>query len=586
MLRIAFPRLAAFLAALLVAMPAMAQSWPDRPLKFIVSAPAGSSLDVLARTIADKLKDRLGQPVVVEDRPAAGGTAATDFVAKSAPDGYTMVISFNGPLAFGPHLYSKLPYDPLKDLAPVIITSSQPSVLAVNAGLPVKSVKELVEYAKANPGKLNYASVGNGSSSQLTMELLKTTAGVDIVHVPFNGSPPAVTATIQGETQMLFAVMQPLQAQIQAGKLRAIAVTTAKRFPLLPDIPTIAEAGYPGFEALAWNGILVAAGTPRPIIQRLNTEINAILKEPAVKSALQRAGLRPDRRCARGLRQSDPRRIRKMGAGDPQDRRQDRLIRHFLRANDEQPMIDAKKIVLAYSGGLDTSVILKWLQDTYRCEIVTFTADIGQGDELEPARTKAAAAGVKQIFIDDLREEFVRDFVFPMFRANAIYEGEYLLGTSIARPLIAKRQIEIARETGADAVSHGATGKGNDQVRFELGYYALEPDIKVIAPWREWDLMSREKLLAYAEKHGIPIEMKHRGGGSPYSMDANLLHISYEGRALEDPAQEAEEDMWRWTVSPEKAPDRAEYVELEYRQGDIVAINGKTLIAREGADRT
>jgi argininosuccinate synthase len=240
-------------------------------------------------------------------------------------------------------------------------------------------------------------------------------------------------------------------------------------------------------------------------------------------------------------------------------------------------MIDAKKVVLAYSGGLDTSVILKWLQDTYRCEIVTFTADIGQGDELEPARAKAKAAGVKQIFIDDLREEFVRDFVFPMFRANAIYEGEYLLGTSIARPLIAKRQIEIARETGADAVSHGATGKGNDQVRFELGYYALEPDIKVIAPWREWDLTSREKLLGYAEKHGIPIEMKHRAGGSPYSMDANLLHISYEGRALEDPAQEAEEDMWRWTVSPEKAPDAAEYLELGYANGDIVSVNGKAL---------
>ena len=240
-------------------------------------------------------------------------------------------------------------------------------------------------------------------------------------------------------------------------------------------------------------------------------------------------------------------------------------------------MIDAKKVVLAYSGGLDTSVILKWLQDTYRCEVVTFTADIGQGDELEPARAKAKAAGVKQIFIDDLREEFVRDFVFPMFRANAIYEGEYLLGTSIARPLIAKRQIEIARETGADAVSHGATGKGNDQVRFELGYYALEPDIKVIAPWREWDLTSRERLLAYAEKHGIPIEMKHRQGGSPYSMDANLLHISYEGRALEDPAQEAEEDMWRWTVSPEKAPDAAEYIELGYAHGDIVSINGKAM---------
>ncbi|HXL85026.1 MAG TPA: argininosuccinate synthase [Casimicrobiaceae bacterium] len=235
------------------------------------------------------------------------------------------------------------------------------------------------------------------------------------------------------------------------------------------------------------------------------------------------------------------------------------------------------KAVLAYSGGLDTSVILKWLQDTYRCEVVTFTADIGQGEELEPARAKAKAAGVTQIYVDDLREEFVRDFVYPMFRANAIYEGEYLLGTSIARPLIAKRQIEIARETKADAVAHGATGKGNDQVRFELAYYALEPDIRVIAPWREWDLTSREKLLDYAAKHGIPIEMKHKAGGSPYSMDANLLHISYEGRALEDPALEPEEDMWRWTVSPEKAPDAAEYLELEYARGDIVAVNGKTM---------
>jgi argininosuccinate synthase len=235
------------------------------------------------------------------------------------------------------------------------------------------------------------------------------------------------------------------------------------------------------------------------------------------------------------------------------------------------------KIVLAYSGGLDTSVILKWLQDTYRCEVVTFTADIGQGEELEPARAKAKAAGVRQIYVDDLTEEFVRDFVFPMFHANAVYEGEYLLGTSIARPLIAKRQIEIARETGADTVSHGATGKGNDQVRFELGYYALEPNIKVIAPWREWDLTSREKLLDYAEKHGIPIEMKHRDSGAPYSMDANLLHISYEGRALEDPAQEPEEDMWRWTVTPEKAPDAAEYLELDYVKGDIVAINGTGL---------
>ncbi len=239
-------------------------------------------------------------------------------------------------------------------------------------------------------------------------------------------------------------------------------------------------------------------------------------------------------------------------------------------------MPDIKKVVLAYSGGLDTSVILKWLQDTYGCEVVTFTADIGQGEELAPARAKAKKMGVKEIFIDDLREEFVRDFVFPMFRANAIYEGEYLLGTSIARPLIAKRQIEIARKTRADAVSHGATGKGNDQVRFELGYYALEPNIHVIAPWREWDLTSREKLLKYAEKHGIPVEMKKKGG-SPYSMDANLLHISFEGRILEDPAREPEESMWRWTVSPEKAPNRAEYVELRYERGDIVAVNGRKL---------
>jgi len=235
-----------------------------------------------------------------------------------------------------------------------------------------------------------------------------------------------------------------------------------------------------------------------------------------------------------------------------------------------------RKVVLAYSGGLDTSVILKWLQDVYGCEVVTFTADIGQGEELEPARTKAKALGVKEIFVDDLREEFARDFVYPMFRANAIYEGEYLLGTSIARPLIAKRQIEIARETRADAVAHGATGKGNDQVRFELGYYALEPGIRVIAPWREWDLTSREKLLEYAERHGIPIEGKKKGG-SPYSMDANLLHISYEGRILEDPSREPEEDMWRWTVSPEKAPDRAQFVELDYRGGDIVAVDGKAM---------
>ena len=237
---------------------------------------------------------------------------------------------------------------------------------------------------------------------------------------------------------------------------------------------------------------------------------------------------------------------------------------------------EIRKVVLAFSGGLDTSVILKWLQDTYRCEVVTFTADIGQGEEVEPARAKAKKLGVTEIFIDDLREEFVRDFVFPMFRANAIYEGEYLLGTSIARPLIAKRQIEIARETGADAVSHGATGKGNDQVRFELGYYALQPDIRVIAPWREWDLTSREKLLKYAEQHGIPVEMKKKEG-SPYSMDANLLHISYEGRILEDPAQEPEESMWRWSVSPEKAPDIPEYIDLEFRKGDIVALNREEL---------
>ncbi|NCV78488.1 MAG: argininosuccinate synthase [Burkholderiaceae bacterium] len=246
-------------------------------------------------------------------------------------------------------------------------------------------------------------------------------------------------------------------------------------------------------------------------------------------------------------------------------------------------MSEIKKAVLAYSGGLDTSVILKWLQDTYGCEIVTFTADLGQGEELEPARAKALQFGIKpeHIFIDDLREEFVRDFVFPMFRANTIYEGEYLLGTSIARPLIAKRQIEIARQVGADAVSHGATGKGNDQVRFELGYYALEPGIKVIAPWREWDLLSREKLLAYAEKHGIPVEMKHKQGGAPYSMDANLLHISFEGRHLENPNAEAEEAMWRWTVSPEKAPDQAQVIEIEFKQGDPVAINGKSLKPHE-----
>ena len=236
-----------------------------------------------------------------------------------------------------------------------------------------------------------------------------------------------------------------------------------------------------------------------------------------------------------------------------------------------------KKVVLAYSGGLDTSVILKWLQDEYQCEVVTFTADLGQGEELEPARAKAKSAGVKEIYIDDLREEFVRDFVFPMFRANTVYEGEYLLGTSIARPLIAKRLIEIAAETKADAISHGATGKGNDQVRFELGAYALNPNIQIIAPWREWDLLSREKLMNYAEKNNIPVEMKHKQGGSPYSMDANLLHISFEGRHLEDPAAEAEDSMWRWSVSPESAPDAAEYLDIEYVNGDPVSLNGEAM---------
>ena len=235
---------------------------------------------------------------------------------------------------------------------------------------------------------------------------------------------------------------------------------------------------------------------------------------------------------------------------------------------------DVKKAVLAYSGGLDTSIILKWLQDTYDCEVITFTADLGQGDEVEDARAKAVAGGVKSIYIEDLREEFVRDYVYPMFRANAIYEGEYLLGTSIARPLISKRMIEIANAEGADAVSHGATGKGNDQVRFEFGFYALKPDVKVIAPWREWDLVSREDMLNYAEKHGIPVERKREGSKSPYSMDANLLHISYEGYDLEDPWTEPSEEMWRWSVSPEAAPDAPEYIELKYQGGDIVAING------------
>ncbi|HEV8031437.1 MAG TPA: argininosuccinate synthase [Stellaceae bacterium] len=237
---------------------------------------------------------------------------------------------------------------------------------------------------------------------------------------------------------------------------------------------------------------------------------------------------------------------------------------------------DIKKVVLAYSGGLDTSVILRWLQETYRCEVVTFTADLGQGEELEPARKKAELLGVREIFIDDLREEFVRDFVFPMFRANALYEGQYLLGTSIARPLIAKRQIEIARQVGADAVAHGATGKGNDQVRFELSYYALAPDIKVIAPWREWDLTSRTRLVEYAERHQIPIA-KDKRGEAPFSVDANLLHISAEGKVLEDPWIEPEEYVYSRTVAPENAPDRPQYVEVDFKAGDPVAVDGETL---------
>jgi argininosuccinate synthase len=239
-------------------------------------------------------------------------------------------------------------------------------------------------------------------------------------------------------------------------------------------------------------------------------------------------------------------------------------------------MADVKKVVLAYSGGLDTSVILKWLQETYGCEVVTFTADIGQGEELTAARSKAQALGVREIYIEDLKEEFVRDFVWPMFRANALYEGEYLLGTAIARPLIAKRLVEIANETGADAIAHGATGKGNDQVRFELGAYALRPDIRIIAPWREWDLGSRETLLAYAAEHGIPVERK-RGTQAPYSMDANLLHISYEGGVLEDPWFEPEEEMWLRTVAPEKAPDQPAHIELSFEAGDAVAIDGQPL---------
>ena len=267
-------------AAALAAAPAHAQAWPDKPVRILVPAPAGSSLDVLARAIGEKLKDKFGQPVVVDNKPAAGGTVATAETARAPADGSVILLGFNGPLATGP-LIQKAPYDVQKDLVPVIITSSQPNVLAVNADLPVKSLAELVAWGKANPGKLNYASVGNGSSSHLNAELLKSMAGIDAVHVPFNGSPPAVLSTVQGETQMIFAVMQPLQAQIQAGKLRAIAVTTPKRFPLLPDLPAIAET-YPGFEALAWNGLVVPAGTPPATVQKINAEVGAILRDPEI----------------------------------------------------------------------------------------------------------------------------------------------------------------------------------------------------------------------------------------------------------------------------------------------------------------
>ncbi|MBS0319498.1 MAG: tripartite tricarboxylate transporter substrate binding protein [Proteobacteria bacterium] len=281
--------LALGIALVVTGAPALAADWPDRPIHFVMTAPAGSSIDVLGRAIADKLAQRLGQSVVVENKPAAGGTVAVAEVAHAPADGYMMVLGYNGPLSFAP-LLQKLPYDVAKDLAPVITTSSQPNVLAVNASLPVKSVQELVAYAKAHPGKLNYASVGNGSSSHLNMELFKQMAGIDVVHVPFNGSPPAVMSTVQGETQMLFAVMQPLQAQINAGKLRALAVTTAKPFPLLPGLPSIAESGYPGFEALAWNGVMVPAATPKAVIARLNTEMNAILKDPELVAKMNAQG--------------------------------------------------------------------------------------------------------------------------------------------------------------------------------------------------------------------------------------------------------------------------------------------------------
>jgi tripartite-type tricarboxylate transporter receptor subunit TctC len=270
---------------------AAAQAWPAKPIRFLMTAPAASSIDVIGRILSDKIRDPLGVPVIVENRVGAGGTIATDAAAKAAPDGYTMVLSFNGPLAFGPHMYSKLPYDPLKDLAPVILTTSQPNLLAANASLPVSSVKELIAYARKNPGKLNYASVGNGSSSHLTMELLKMTAGLFVVHIPFNGSPPAAASLAAGDTQLLFAVPTALTPLIQAGRVKPLAVTSLKRYSLMPNVPTVAESGLPNFEALAWNGVLVPAGTPRPVIDRLNREMNTALKAPEVRQKLAGAGL-------------------------------------------------------------------------------------------------------------------------------------------------------------------------------------------------------------------------------------------------------------------------------------------------------
>jgi len=286
---------AVLMAALAAAWPfaAPAQSWPVKPIRFYMTAPTGSSIDVIGRILADKIRGPLGQPVVVEDRAGAGGTIATDAAAKAAPDGYTMVLSFNGPLAFGPYMYARLPYDPFKDLAPVILTTSQPNLLAVNAALPVNSVKELLEYARRNPGKLNYGSVGNGSSSHLTMELLKITAGVYIVHIPYNGSPPAAASLAAGDTQLLFAVPTAITPLIQAGKVKPLAVTGLKRYSLMPQVPTVAESGLPGFEALAWNGVLVPAGTPRPVIDRLNREMNAALQAADVRQKLNAAGLDP-----------------------------------------------------------------------------------------------------------------------------------------------------------------------------------------------------------------------------------------------------------------------------------------------------